>query len=82
MNKLSIVTTIKIVNYHLFIEMFKTTYNSDAKLWTGLDRLEIYEPSDTLGKIILDALDGPLKVIQVILFILYVQINSITPLFL
>lgn len=50
-----------------FEKMFKTSYNSDTKLWTGPDRLEIYQPSDTIGKVILDALDGPLKVIQVTL---------------
>lgn len=45
--------------------MFKTNFNSETLLWTGPDRFMTYEPDETLGKAILNALDGPERVVQV-----------------
>lgn len=45
--------------------MFKTTFHQESLLWTGPERTVIYDPTDTIGKTILRALDGPSRIVQV-----------------
>lgn len=54
--------------------MFKTNFNAETLLWTGPDRFMTFEPDETLGKAILNALDGPERVVQVMLLIIYVYV--------
>lgn len=47
-------------------KMYRTIYDKDTKVWTGLRKLPLYHPNVSVGQVILEALDrNPLKIGQV-----------------
>lgn len=50
--------------------MYRTQYNEESKMWTGLSKVPLYNLSVSVGQVILESLDrDPDKIGQVIFFI-------------
>lgn len=59
--------------------MYKTIYNEETNLWTGLNKVPLYNLNVSVGQVVLEALDrDPDSLGQVPNFFLLVCVNKVT----